>query len=102
MGSIVREIRIDADPEVVREHVTDADRRAGWLDDAPERALPTPDGVTYRRGDGDDATRVTIEVLPDGDGSRVRVTEEAVPLQPPAADPTDTPPTSARLLARAA
>ena len=74
MTVVIRDIRIDAAPEVVRDHLVDPARRQGWLDE-DVAATPTPDGVTYHREDGDDRTRVDIAVSPDGEGSRVTVTE---------------------------
>lgn len=75
MPSVTREITIDAPPDVVRRHVTDPSERRRWLDDDVDDLAPVPGRdleYTSPRGPG----RVRIEVVPDGHGSRVRVTEQ--------------------------
>jgi hypothetical protein len=77
MPTVTREIHIDAAPDAVRRLVADPAGRERWLDDPA--ADPTPDGDgghTYTRTARDaPPSHVRIEVLPDGDGTRVRVTE---------------------------
>jgi hypothetical protein len=89
MTQITREIHIDATPGTVRRLVSDPSRRARWLDEPAADPIEEADGTwTYTR-DPDDAppSRVRIEVLPDGHGSRVRVTEDVI--APEAAGDTD-------------
>lgn len=96
MPRVTRDIIIDAPVETVWEHVADRDRRAGWLGGDLDVALEpgrrgmyvTPDGhhpvrvdevepgrtLRFTWGDGPGSS-VTIELSPDGDASRVRVTE---------------------------
>lgn len=79
MPNVVREIHIDAPPADVRRHVSDPTERRGWLDDPDLTPVPDHgDGLRFRRS-GDREADVHIEVLPDGDGSRVRVTETLAP-----------------------
>lgn len=75
MPTVTREIHIDAPPHEVRRHVADPERRRGWLDDEVGDGPPSDGRVLEYpspRGPG----QVRIEVVPEGEGSRVTVTEE--------------------------
>lgn len=93
MPSVTREIHIDAPPHVVRRHVTDPDRRRGWLDEDADRPLRQAGRVltfpTRHDGGG-----VSIELVPDGAGTRVRVTEQ---VELPGDDRVDTVPRPAEV-----
>lgn len=72
MPDVEREIHIDAPPAIVRRHVADPEWRRRWLDDdRADEVTSDKGGVVYPTPDGE----VRIDVHPDGEGSRVRVTE---------------------------
>ena len=122
MATMTRDIVIDAPPSTVWRHVTDPRQREQWLGgqldidlvpgsvgsfrDArrrrPVRVDELQDGrsITYTWGRGDATSQVRIEVVPEGDGSRVRVTESTtgVVLDDCDGEPSQGPRASARLV----
>jgi hypothetical protein len=75
MPSVRRHIHIDAPPDVVRPFLDDPALRRGWLDEEVELARGN-DGVRRFSDDrGEIGRHVGIRVDPEGDGSRVTVTE---------------------------
>ena len=88
MPSVTREIHIDAPPHVVRRHVTDPDRRRGWLDEDADRPL-RQEGQVVTFPTRHDGGGVSIELVPDGAGTRVRVTEH---VELPGDGPVETDP----------
>lgn len=103
--TITRSLRIDADTETVWASVVDAEGLAGWLGAAVDVEV-TPGGaglvrdhdgttrqlvvtevaerrlvgfVWWDRDEPGEASRVAISVVPDGDGTRVTVTETLAP-----------------------
>lgn len=75
MPSVRRHIHIDAPPELVRPFLDDPALRRGWLDEEVELS-PGDDGSRRFSGDqGGIERHVHIRIDPEGDGSRVTVTE---------------------------